>query len=158
MVILSFICQYFINFACLLCYEWIFLWSYKKVDGASDLISWRYRRAPLLPDNSDNYAAFKVFHAHDCISSLHPSERLYKNEGHPNPFHTLSNCMINNVLHGFLHFRFSGICFGHSRQEQLKKRVIRCTKLIINVERWKKIISRIWLRNNSKVAQFVSNV
>ncbi len=25
----------------------------KKVDGASDLSSWRYRRVPLLPDNPD---------------------------------------------------------------------------------------------------------
>ncbi len=30
---------------------WIFLWSDKKVDGTSELSSWRYRRAPLLPDN-----------------------------------------------------------------------------------------------------------
>ncbi len=32
-------------------YRQIFLWSYKKVDGARDLSSWRYRHATLLLDN-----------------------------------------------------------------------------------------------------------
>ena len=32
----------------------ILLSSYQKVDGASDLSSWRYRCAPLLPDNPDS--------------------------------------------------------------------------------------------------------
>ncbi len=33
----------------------IYHWSYKKVDGASDLSSWWYRRAPLLLDNPEGY-------------------------------------------------------------------------------------------------------
>ncbi len=32
---------------------WKFLWFDKKVDGASELNSWRYRRAALLPDNPE---------------------------------------------------------------------------------------------------------
>ena len=46
-------CHTVVNISSILhvCFGQIFLWSYKKVDGASDLSSWRYRRAPLLLDN-----------------------------------------------------------------------------------------------------------